>query len=498
VYSTADMDLGLIHLGPNLSNTNSNVGFPSAPCYSTDCPAGEWDLIAGNPPLSVAFDCRSDLYVLAGTNARAVVKFINQAPVPSSSCSPLLQRASMLSGITVFPRFGVNGRSGKASVLIGCQTRLCVGTVTLRSSSPLCRRCLLTTPLHIRIQPGVEKTVSLYLDRLGRRLLRQHPGLPIQVFGKLKGGRTVAESERLREPAALTDSCRFPGAPGGDASISGSLTPSHGQERISLEYVPPEAAGVFLPAVQRSVLTYASGRFADHYALGEAGRWTVIVSWGGDSTREPATAPVCVGAVQKAATQLTISCPSPSSIGTPGMFMGRLAGAPADASVAVVYEAPSGLLVAHDVTVGSGGDFSDAFAPTVAGNWKALGNYNGDADHEPTRASCAFTVPQPAPTSLSLDCTPDPDAHYISCLGSLELSGSGIGGAPISITYQPSAPGTSTIDSATTLADGSYGDTLSVAASGPPLAAGLWTVQAHYAGTSAYGPSSNSQNVTVP
>ncbi len=144
-----------------------------------------------------------------------------------------------------------------------------------------------------------------------------------------------------------------------------------------------------------------------------------------------------------------MSCPSQSSVGTPGTFMGQLAGAPADASIAVVYEAPTGLLVSHDATADSGGEFTDTFAPTASGAWEALANYDGDTNHDPAHASCAFTVPTltvTASTSLSLNCTPDPNAHHISCMGSLESNGSGIGSAPLSITYQPPAPGTSTID----------------------------------------------------
>ena len=39
---------------------------------------------------------------------------------------------------------------------------------------------------------------------------------------------------------------------------------------------------MFLPAVQRTVLTNGAGRFTDHYALRETGKWVIAVNGGGD------------------------------------------------------------------------------------------------------------------------------------------------------------------------------------------------------------------------
>jgi hypothetical protein len=362
----------------------------------------------------------------------------------------------------------------------------------------LCGGCSAVVPLRFRLAPGRRKTLSLRLSKLGRSLLANHPGLAIEIVGKLTDKRPVVEHERLREPATLTDVCRFPAAVGGDASVSGTLTPAHAGDAITVEYVPSGGAGVLLPAVQRKVFTDRAGRFSGRYALGTAGRWVIVVNWGGDTTRQPTSAPTCAEKVQKAQTHVTLTCPTAAAIaGTPSQFSGTLSGGPADTGLAVVYVAPSGAVLANDVMTGSGGGFATSFAPDAAGGWQAEANYNGDANHGPASAVCQFTVVV-APTSLSMQCTPDPNAHYISCTGQLTSDGVGVGGAQLALTYTPPSPGSPVMDTATTAAGGTFSDTCSVPASGPPLPSGMWSVEAQYAGDSAHGPASNTQSVTVP
>jgi hypothetical protein len=104
VYATSETQLAVRRMDPGLGNPNAYGGQPPStegnlplPCFS--CSNSEEFRIAGNPPLSVAVDCRSDLYVLTNANARAVVKYINQDYVPPSRCSPLLQRLATSPGI---------------------------------------------------------------------------------------------------------------------------------------------------------------------------------------------------------------------------------------------------------------------------------------------------------------------------------------------------------------------------------------------------------------
>ena len=569
VYATTDTQLAVLRLTPGLDNPNAYGGQPPStegnlplPCFS--CSTSEEFRIAGNPPLSVAVDCRSDLYVLTNANARAVVKYINQDYVPPSRCSPLLQRASASPGMTLFPKFAVNG-GGKASVLIGCHVKLCVGAVSLGINSSLCPHCIISLPRRFRIQPGEDETLSVRLNKLGRKLLAQHPGVAIKVVGKLKHGHTTTESEQLRQPATLTEACRMPGAPGGDAAVSGFLRPAHAHDAIVVDYVPSAASGVLLPAVQRTVFTNASGQFSDRSRLGTATKWTVLVNWGGDTTHQPAHARPCAGTVPKTATHLTLTCPTAASVGTPSPFTGTLTGAPADARLVVLYGPLSAAVTAHSVAVDGGGEFTDSFAPNQSGAWEAIVHYNGDANHLASLAVCQFTVASPlqndfsisvtpasasiapgqsvtatvttavisgaaqtvsfttsganpgavsvAPPSvtaggsttlnvqslpttapgayvititgtgsvathstsytlnvkaglLSLSCTAGPGHNVISCTGQLTSGGSAITGAPITITYQPPAPGSATVHTATTNAAGTFSDSLGGAAGG--------------------------------
>jgi len=257
---------------------------------------------------------------------------------------------------------------------------------------------------------------------------------------------------------------------------------------------------MFLPAVQRTVFTNRAGHYSDSSLLGTAGKWIVVVSWAGDHTREPTGARPCAGTVEKAQTHLTLVCPSSPSIATPAPFTGSLSGAPADVTIGVSYEQPSGALIPHDVSIGSGGTFTDSFAASQSGAWQAIAHYNGDPNHSAALAVRPFTVaqavPVTAPSSVSLQCTANPNRQSISCTGQLTSNGAGISQAPITLTYQPPA-GSATVDMATTAADGTFSDTLN-APVGSLLASGTWTVQAQYAGDSTHSPASMTQNASVP
>jgi hypothetical protein len=495
LYSTSDVWLGVFHSRGDLSNTRMNLNAPSYACSSMDCPAADWDLIAGNPAQGVAVDCRSNLYMLTDNgNARFVTKFNNSDSVPPGACSPLLQRASLLPPITVFSILQ-RKQGGKASVVLGCDLKLCVGTLKLTVASRLCRGCVIGGPWQFRISAGSRETLSVPLTKRGRQLLAGHPGLGVSVAAKLISGQGSVASERVREPVGLTARCTFPGSIDGSAEVSGALSPSHGHELIRVEYVPASGSGALLPAVQRTAFTNSAGRYADHYALRSAGKWIVLVSWGGDTTREPAGAAPCAATVAKARTQATLVCPRSPSIGTPGQFSGSLSGAPADAGLAVLYEDPAGAIVIHDLTVGSGGKFTDSFAPNRAGRWYAIAHYDGDSNHAPAVAQCQLAVPRTTST-VSLQCSPDPNRRFISCTGQLASVGATIGGARIALTYQPPAPGSATVDTVTTLASGRFTDTMN-APPGSLLASGGWSVTARYSGDAAHAAASDTQSVTV-
>src|SRR5438067_11921562 len=85
------------------------------------------------------------------------------------------------------------------------------------------------------------------------------------------------------------------------------------------------------------------------------------------------------------------------------------------------------------------------------------------------------------PSSLTLQCTPGPSRRFISCTGRLTSSGTGIAGAQITLTYQPPNSGAATVHHVTTIANGTFSDTLNAPA-GAVLPSGSWQVEAQFGG----------------
>ena len=220
----------------------------------------------------------------------------------------------------------------------------------------------------------------------------------------------------------------------------------------------------------------------------------MVASWGGDRTHQPAAAQPCAGTVQKAQTHVTVTCPSAAAIGTPSPLSGALSGAPADALLAVLHIAPSGAVSTEDVITGAGGAFNDVFAPDQPGTWGAEARYNGDANTAAAAAICQFTVARP-PSTLSLQCTADPNKRFISCTGRLTSESAALGQTQIKLTYEPPSE-LATTHTTTTAQNGTFSDQLD-APIGSLLTSGTWTIQAQYPGDSAHAPASQTSSATV-
>lgn len=483
-------ELGAIHLLAKYGLDNENVDVNAASTYGFD---HNWDLIAGNPPAGVTVDCRSDLYMIAGGGAvgSLIAKFIDQDPVPSGSCVNLSRFRAPPPTLAVF-KFHV-GKIGKGTVWAGCSGRLCNGSLSLVSSSSLCRNCVLSRPHHFRIAPGLQRPLSLRLTGLGRHLLDIHPGLAIKIDGRLKGGRTFAVRETLRKPSTLGARCTFPGTAGGAAAVSGTLAPAHGGEWITVQYLPPYANGLLLPAVQRTVRTNRFGRFADSYSLGAAGRWIIAVSWAGDRTHEPAAPQPCLGTVQPNSTRITLTCPTGSSVGVPAPVSGGLSGAPAGAAVALDYEEPPGTDIGHQVTTGNGGDFNDSLTPMASGLWLALAHYRGDAGHAPAEAVCQFVV---SPPGFTIAVTPSKGSVQQGKSVNATVSTAVTSGTAQTLTLSASgAPGAVTFSPATITAGGSSTVTFSAPANATP---GTYTITLTATGPSASNSTTYRLTVLAP
>ena len=88
----------------------------------------------------------------------------------------------------------------------------------------------------------------------------------------------VRATAPLLEHSAVTSSCGGAGAPGDTASVSGALQPAVRGAKLVVEYQSPDRSTIF----RHRVLMTGAGRYLDKLALGSAGRWIIIVRWGGD------------------------------------------------------------------------------------------------------------------------------------------------------------------------------------------------------------------------
>jgi hypothetical protein len=487
------------HLQPNLNDPDAYAGLPGThaitplPCpYCSDSSA---PIIA--QPRGVAIDCRSNLYLLAGTGA--LVKFFDETPPPSPQCVKL-SKILEVNPLTVLRRFILKGggKSMALSLRLGCAFHDCIGKLTALSAGRLCRHCALTRSKHFRLAAGTQQTLSLSLTRTGRLVLAKHPGLLFQVFGKLGRKRHhMLLKAHLREPAMLTARCLAPGAAGADAQVSGALLPAvQHHAKIVLDYLSLPPSNALPTMVRRTVRADRRGHYSDRFSLAAAGKWVITAHWDGSRARQPAGATPCDLTVQKAQPHLTLVCPTAGSVGAPRNVSGVLAGGPVGGPIAVVYLSPSRSTIAHTVSAGADGTYSDAITPNEAGTWEALARYPGDGTHASAISiPCRFAVSR-SPSALSLSCSATSDAKSINCSGSLSSSGLPIAGAQVMVSYQDPA-GNVTVHSTTTLTDGTYADQLS-AAVGTLLSPGIWHVQAAFAGDGAHGPASTSQDVTVP
>lgn len=428
---------------------------------------GPSSFIAGNPSAGVAMDCHSNLYMLSNNaDGVFVMKFLNQDQGQASSCfNPHLALLPTLTVIHIKP---AKIKIGKEHLLMGCSGKPCRGTLTFKSASSLCPGCAIAAPRHFRIRPGLQTTLTVRLLPLGRRLLKAHPGFPIHVLAKVKGGRSFTQRTTLQAPTSLGERCSFAGIVGGPVDVSGTLKPGHTGEAITLNYLPPEADGLLVPAVQRIVRTGRAGRFADHYTLRTAGNWTVFADWGGDRTHASATSRPCSGTVRRVSTHLTLTCPASPLAGAPSQFSGTLTGAPADAPVSVVYEPPSEMPVDHTAATSSTGSYGDSLTPVETGNWVAFARYSGDAGHDAAQAECSFTV---APSDFSISDNPSSGAvaagasvkttvhTTVSSGASQTVSLSASGSFPGSVAFAPStiSAGSSSTVTITTKANATPG-----------------------------------------
>jgi DNA-binding beta-propeller fold protein YncE len=486
VYVPDTLSERIEHLQPNLVDPDVSNGLPgshvlSMPCYICGKQIGEAPIVAG--PLGAAFDCRSNLYVAFATGF--LVKYLNQQPPTSPNCHKQLPFEALGSPLHVLGGLDATGGNKGMEMKLGCALHVCTGTLHL--VIPSCRLCAVAPPLHFKLRPGTQRTFTLGLKKRVRTLLGNHPGLKVQVRAVVKGlKKPLRVITPLLEHEAVSSSCGETGGSGGTASVSGALQPAVRGAKLVVEYQSPDHSTI----VRHRVLASAGGRYTDRVALALAGRWIIVVRWGGGGGREPARSPECFVNVPQVKPTLTLSCPSAASYGVASSLNGNLS--IAGRRLVVEYVAPSGKLTSHVV---SSGGFSDRLVPVELGTWQAFAAFAGDSNDAPALSStCSFSVGRAA-TALSVSCTPSADKKTIACQGQLLGNSAGLGGRSLTVTYENTGTDVSTPHTDQTAANGAYTDSLSA----PPgaLLLGNWQVTVQFAGETDYAPSSASQSLTV-
>jgi hypothetical protein len=473
------------HLRPDLVDPDNSNGLPSShslnrPCYICGKQIGDAPLIG--VPLGDAFDCRSNLYV--AFSGGFLIKYLNQQPPASPKCHKQLPIERLESPLHVVGGLDATGGNKGAEVKLGCTLRLCAGT--LHFEIPRCKPCIAAAPLRFRLQRGTQRTYGVTLTPRARALLGNHPGLRVQVRAVVKGlKKPVLAGAPLLEHATLSATCHAPTAPGGTASVAGTLSPAVRGAKLTVEYQSPDRS----TRIRHRVSTKA-GRYIDSLPLGSSGSWIIVVRWVGSGGFEPARSLECDATVPQLVPALTLSCPSAGSLNAASSFTGNLS--VAGRQLVVEYVAPSGLLTSHLV---GGGGFSDQLVPTELGTWQAFAAWAGDAAAAPALSStCSFTVGR-TPTAVSVNCASSADKKTISCQGQLLGNGAGLAGRPLTVTYENTDTGSSTPHAVQTGATGAYSDNLSALPGG--LLLGNWQLTVQFAGETNYAPSSASQSITV-
>ena len=199
----------------------------------------------------------------------------------------------------------------------------------------------------------------------------------------------------VRQSTALRLACPAKVTAGVDTSVLGQLTPALAGAQITIEYGLPGEVDRFV----RQVTTDGRGRFADTFAFGSQGAWTVRVTYAGDATYNSASAACTVNATAQAPSSLTLACPANAGyIGGTVAVSGALSPAIAGASISVGYQPVTGPEIVNNVLTDAQGRYSDTYTTSQSGNLTIRASYAGTAQTAGATASPCTLFVQPIPS----------------------------------------------------------------------------------------------------
>ena len=189
------------------------------------------------------------------------------------------------------------------------------------------------------------------------------------------------------------------------------------------------------------------------------------------------------GVVLREPSSVRVSCPSrPTVVDKTASVSGLLTPARTSPRLVVSYSTLGAPTVRHLVTPGQQGHWSDSFKPGRAGSWGVDVYWAGNGKYTAAHAGCSFVVVR-GPSSLTLGCSfgfIEPDTDY-TFTGTLTPP---VNHSKVTLTYTRH-DGTTLVHTATTGADGKYGDKFH------PTGAdyGNWKADAHFFGDRTRNPS---------
>jgi hypothetical protein len=245
-------------------------------------------------------------------------------------------------------------------------------------------------------------TVAIKLSARARRLIEQRGSLwVVGVESALHGHRSSIQLTRtfpVRPPSVVSIAAPTGARLASPIMLSGTLGLVRG---LSGKLMPGPDQTVFIhassplgQAVRLRAKTDSAGYYSVRFYFGLSGAWHLLSAWSGDARHEPgASAMRTVDVAPPQATRLSVRCPSAASAGVASTIVGTLQGAPAGATVSLVYRDKSSAAVIHEVSPGRGGEFKDSFVPSRRGLWTLTAQFTPTlVSYAPASSSCKVQV----------------------------------------------------------------------------------------------------------
>jgi hypothetical protein len=188
--------------------------------------------------------------------------------------------------------------------------------------------------------------------------------------------RAVVESNMpLRQVGIITCTLKSQYIYGGNAIVSGSITPTRVGAEVDITYVRPDGS-----TLVRTVYTNATGGYTDTFTPDKVGSWKVMASWAGDAACEGSKSYPEEFTVSSSTLHLYLSYfYSTITIGSSITCTGSMS-PQRYATIDLQYSLDEGVtwITFASVSTASDGDYSYEWMPTQIGDYQIRASWEGD------------------------------------------------------------------------------------------------------------------------